>query len=282
MIKPALLCAVLSLSMVREVSAQPRWTVRQNGDVVLYTSRDGQTICRNYPFLAQNTRRSASIAITRYLQLGGSDERTWTRVRSLSPTEVELAVQGFEMCMDYLDGVTTRNEYLAQRRTLAQLRTRLGLAAMREGAPPITPIPSGSGTPQYRLYRDPTYAFTVYYPAHLLAPQGEAVTGNGETFLSSNGAAKMRVYGVPAAFNEMQTAHAQARQRIRTVTYDDTGPAWFVVSGYDADGRIIYEYHAWRDGVRRVLVFQFSESMRRTIEVPLEIVQRSFRQAPLR
>jgi hypothetical protein len=281
MIKPALLCAVLSLSMVREVSAQPRWTARQNGDVVLYTSRDGQTICRNYPSLAQNTRRSASIAITRYLQLGGTDERTWTRVRSLSPTEVELAVQGFEMCMDYLDGVTTWNEYRAQRRNLAELRTRLGRAAS-EGAPSVAPIPPSSGSPQYRLYRDPTFGFTVYYPAHLLTPQGEAVTGNGETFLSSNGAAKMRVYGVQASFDEMQTAHAQARQRIRTVTYDDTGPAWFVVSGYDADGRIIYEYHVWRDGVRRVLVFQFSESMRRSIEVPLEIVQRSFRQAPLR
>jgi hypothetical protein len=281
MIKPALLCAVLALSMVREVSAQPRWTVRQNGDVVLYTSRDGQTICRNYPSLAQNIRRSASIAITRYLQLGGTDERTWTRVRSLSPTEIELAVQGFEMCMDYLDGVTTWNEYRAQRRTLAELRTRLGRAAMSESAPSVAPIPPGSG-PQYRLYRDPTFGFTVYYPAHLLAPQGEAVTGNGETFLSSNGAAKMRVYGVPASFDEMQTAQAQARQRIRTVTYDDTGPAWFVVSGYDADGRIIYEYHAWRDGVRRVLVFQFSPSMRRSIEGPLEIVQRSFRQAPLR
>jgi hypothetical protein len=280
MIKLTLLGAAFSLLVARDVAAQLPYTVEQVGDVIHYISRDKQTICRRYPWLAQNIRRSARIEITRYVRVGGVDERSWVRVRNLSPTETELAAQTFEICMEYLDGISTRNVYLAQRRALAELRTRLG----RPPAPaPPQPGPAPPGpAPDYRLYRDPEFGFTVYYPAHLLTPQGESVTGNGETFLSRDGAAKMRVFGVRGPSSDLEVSRGRTRQRLRSVDYADAGPNWVVISGFDADGRVIYEYAAWVDGVRRVLIFEYWPSVRRSFDGPLEIVQRSFRPGPLR
>ena len=236
MIKLTLLGAAFSLLVARDVAAQPPYTVRQVGDEIHYISRDQQTICRRYPWLARNIRRSATIAITRYVQLGGVDQQSWVRVRDLSPTETELAAQTFEVCMDYLDGISTWNEYRAQRRALAELRTRLGRPAIPA---PIRPTPAQSGpAPQYRLYRDPTFGFTLYYPAHLLAPQGESVTGNGETFLSRDGAAKMRVFGVRGPSSDLVASRERTRRRLRSVDYEDAGPNWVVISGFDADGRV--------------------------------------------
>jgi hypothetical protein len=255
--------------------------VQQQGDVILYISRDGQTICRNYPAQAQNIRRNATIAIGSYLQLGGSDERTWTRLRALVPNEAEFAVKTFQTCMDFLDGITTWDEYRLQRRRLADLQSRLsGLNAVPSS--PGRPQLATSATPaRYVLYQDPRFGFTIYYPAHLLTPQGEASTGNGETFLSPSGAAKMRVYGVREPLANLPAVRLRARQRIgSSKDYEDGGDTWFAISGFNREGSIVYEKHAWTDGVRRVVTFEYPQSIRRTMDPALEIVERSFRQAP--
>jgi hypothetical protein len=236
------------------------------------------------------------VAIRQYVAVGGGDEQTWTRIRELRPTEGEFEDTRFNICLDFLDGIISAQEYRIQRRALNALLTRFGGASASAQAqvvaPPSTragvasasqlPGASGSGTsPNYRLYQDPTFGFTIYYPAHLLAPQGEAVTGNGETFLSRDGVVRMRVYGVRGPRTDLNPARARARQQFSEITYDAAGSTWFAISGYDGRGWIIYEKHAWTDGVQRVLRFEYPRSAKALTDPAVEIVERSFRQAPL-
>lgn len=79
-------------------------------------------------------------------------------------------------------------------------------------------------------YDNARFGYSICTPDGL-TPQGEAENGDGQTFLSGDGA-KLIVYG---GFNALDETLAQRRaatiERLGPASYSKTGRGWFVVSG---------------------------------------------------
>lgn len=96
----------------------------------------------------------------------------------------------------------------------------------------------------YKTYVNSRYGFSIDYPDYLI-PQGEAVNGDGQVFLSKDGEAELRVYAraciddrdtTPAEF--LRKADAEKVKEGRVISYRAKGKGFAVVSG--TKGKQIY------------------------------------------
>ncbi len=90
------------------------------------------------------------------------------------------------------------------------------------------------------VYHNARFGYSIGYPADFI-PQGESDNGDGQRFLSPDGAAMLMVW---AGFNALETPlheefESALTDRHREVTYKTIKDNWFVISGYD-QGRIFY------------------------------------------
>lgn len=93
-------------------------------------------------------------------------------------------------------------------------------------------------------YVNVRYAFRICYPTDLLAAQGEADNGDGQTFTARDGA-QLRVFGTGNTLDRSLTAEAQGQARgylgnNGRVTYRAATPEWAVISGDDGRANLFY------------------------------------------
>jgi hypothetical protein len=97
--------------------------------------------------------------------------------------------------------------------------------------------------PTWATYANTRFAFSICYPKDLLVPQGESPNGDGQKFLSKDGA-QLLVYGSNNALNEslddvLNSMATRLTGQTGKVTYKAVKPAWFALSGQQ-DSTIFY------------------------------------------
>ncbi len=92
-------------------------------------------------------------------------------------------------------------------------------------------------------YVNQRFGFAIDYPQNLLTPQGEATNGDGQRFVSRDGQAELLAYGAYNALEQSLDAllKSDAGRNGRRTTYKTGHADWFVISGYEPDGRIFYQ-----------------------------------------
>src|SRR5574341_1362650 len=113
----------------------------------------------------------------------------------------------------------------------------------------------------YRTYHNARFNYSISYPFKVLIPQGEAVNGDGQKFLSQDGRAEMLVYGSHNSLDQtLREVYEQETSRAehpdRTVTYRVLRAGWFVVSGVE-NGRVFYQKTMLREGVFKTFRIEY-------------------------
>ncbi len=90
-------------------------------------------------------------------------------------------------------------------------------------------------------YCNDRFAFCVSYPEGFMG-QGEAGNGDGQTFLSKDKQAEILAYGELAVeeISENLTDVYESATRHLNVSYKVVKPDWFVISGLNKEGKIVY------------------------------------------
>lgn len=134
----------------------------------------------------------------------------------------------------------------------------------------------------YRTYRNARFDYSISYPRDLLVPQGEAVNGDGQRFLSRDGRAEMAVYGSNNSLDQtLQQVYSQETARSsehpdRTVTYQVIKRDWFVVSGTE-NGRIFYQKTLLRNGVFKTFRIEYDDAQKQVFNPVTTRIANSFR-----
>ncbi len=92
----------------------------------------------------------------------------------------------------------------------------------------------------YENYCNSRFQFCIDYPRDLTS-QGEAENGDGQIFLSKDKQTEVRAYGMMAIeeFDKLSQQYETAITGI-TVSYKVIKPSWFIFSGTDKKGNIVY------------------------------------------
>ncbi|SET77168.1 hypothetical protein [Stigmatella erecta] len=117
--------------------------------------------------------------------------------------------------------------------------------------------PSADG---WNTYANSRYGYSVAVPAGLQG-QGESGNGDGQEFQDSSGKAVLKVWAAPVveldgtpesktdlAWNRKAAVERWRKQKVR-ITYQPKGKGWWVLSGEDAQGRIVYLKQLEKEGV---------------------------------
>ena len=121
--------------------------------------------------------------------------------------------------------------------------------------------PSAART-NFKTYNNARFGYTISYPANLLAPQGEADNGDGQTFTGEG--VKMTVFGT----NFLETKNFQdefnvtlAKYRAENISYKFYRKDYFVFSG-KSDGKIFYQkvMEKSASGVYVTVIIEYDES----------------------
>jgi hypothetical protein len=129
----------------------------------------------------------------------------------------------------------------------------------------ISALIEGQIQNKYRIYHNVRFDYSISYPANILFPQGEAVNGDGQKFLSRDGRTEMLVYGSHNSLNQSlrqvydEETSRTSEQPNRVVTYQVLRRDWFVVSGIE-DGRIFYQKTLLRNGIFKTFRIEYNES----------------------
>ncbi len=113
-----------------------------------------------------------------------------------------------------------------------------------------------SGSPT--SYANDRYGYTIEVPAGLTG-QGESANGDGQVFQDAAGQVSLRVWAsqvvdlgdaerMDLAWARRETLQRWREEGIR-VTYQPKGKGWWVLSGEDAKGRVVYLKQLEKGGV---------------------------------
>lgn len=169
-------------------------------------------------------------------------------------------------------------------KSAARLACLLAGLILGAGIPVIAPAPAlPVAQAGFRPYLNARFGYRIDYPADFI-PQGESDNGDGQVFLGQDGA-ELRVWG---GYNIFQATPASAlqeelrrsRENQRRVTYQTVGRDFFVVSGYEPDGRrIFYLKTVVRPSLQAGFEFVYPASRRERYDRDVEAIARSLRLA---
>jgi hypothetical protein len=135
---------------------------------------------------------------------------------------------------------------------------------------------------QLMEYRNERFGFKLKYPSVIFIPEASPESGDGQTFNSVDGAARIVTY---AALNDEKLSLAQYRRTLMTeyngydmLDYQPQGKTWFVLSGFRGD-RIFYEkiMFSCRNQVVNVLAISFPTAEKRFYEPIVEQLEDAFK-----
>jgi hypothetical protein len=90
-------------------------------------------------------------------------------------------------------------------------------------------------------YCNDRFSFCIKYPSQFVG-QGESSNGDGQVFLSKDKQAKITTYGILVLeeVNDDFNEEFKNAGRGLNVTYKVFKPNWFIISGTDSKGNIVY------------------------------------------
>jgi hypothetical protein len=141
------------------------------------------------------------------------------------------------------------------------------------------------GQPGWTPYKNPRFGYTLSYPAGVFTPQPPPDNGDGQSFLSADGRAKVVVYG---ALNSENFTPSKYRETILRefggydqMDYSPTGKTWFVLSGFRGEN-IYYQKVMFSCGgsVINVLSVTFPRAEKKFYEGLVETMEDNFKPAP--
>jgi hypothetical protein len=132
----------------------------------------------------------------------------------------------------------------------------------------------------YLTYNNERYDYSIDYPLGVLYPQGEALNGDGQRFLSKDkrGKAFVAAWG-NALFHTMKQEMNEdidpKSNPKRIVTYRILKKNWFVLSGYE-DGKIFYEKMLLKHGFFYDYGIDYPKDQKRLWDPVVRRMARSF------
>jgi hypothetical protein len=107
----------------------------------------------------------------------------------------------------------------------------------------LAPVQARDGIERldWQRFAIPQYGTTVLYPARIFAPVGEAETGVGQRFESSNGRASLSIYSRDNSAGETPIAYLKNNMRVARagLDYERVTRSFFAIS-MERDGLIYY------------------------------------------
>ncbi len=128
-------------------------------------------------------------------------------------------------------------------------------------------------------YVNQRFGFAIGYPQDLLYPQGESANGDGQTFVSKDGRAVLIAYGAYNALDQSLDAllASDSSRNGRRTTYTAKRADWFVISGYEPDGRIFYQKTLLRQDVLYSFELRYPQQQKARYNPLTGIIGKSFR-----
>ncbi len=135
---------------------------------------------------------------------------------------------------------------------------------------------------EYRIYHNARFDYSISYPANLLIPQGEAVNGDGQRFLSKDSRTELLVYGSYNSLGQslsevfVQESGPSTEHPNRIVTYKVLRKDWFAVSGTE-NQRVFYQKTMLRDSTFKTFRIEYDQTQKPTFDSITAIIARSFK-----
>jgi hypothetical protein len=135
---------------------------------------------------------------------------------------------------------------------------------------------------RWSSYKNERYGFVLSYPSSVFTPQPPPEKGDGQTFVSQDGRAKIVVYGTlnderfsPQAYRETILKQFGGYDRM---DYSPTGKTWFVLSGFRGEN-IYYQKVMFSCGgnVINALSVTFPRAEKPFYENLIEVMEDSFK-----
>jgi hypothetical protein len=163
------------------------------------------------------------------------------------------------------------------------------IAAAQTGPGPAPAAPPQTTQAQsqqaWASYKNPRFGYTLSYPSGVFTPQPPAANGDGQSFLSTDGRAKLVVYGAQNSENFTPSKYRETILRefggYDQMDYSPTGKTWFVLSGFRGEN-IYYQkvMFSCGGGVINVLSVTFPRAEKKFYEGLVETMEDNFKPAP--
>lgn len=121
----------------------------------------------------------------------------------------------------------------------------------------VATAPSQEG---WSTYANDRYGYSIGIPPELVG-QGESGNGDGQEFKDATGKVSLKVWAsmvveldgetgakTDLAYSRKRTLEGWSKEGVR-ITYQPRGKGWWVLSGVDSKGRVLYQKQLEKDGV---------------------------------
>jgi hypothetical protein len=110
----------------------------------------------------------------------------------------------------------------------------------------VVAAPSTDG---WATYSNARYGYSIGIPPGLVG-QGESENGDGQQFQDASGKVRLRVWASHKMEDDERRTYLESwREQGIRVTYQPRGKGWWVLSGEDKEGRILYLKQLEKNGV---------------------------------
>ncbi|MGZ3806408.1 MAG: hypothetical protein ACXVB4_19515 [Pseudobdellovibrionaceae bacterium] len=136
---------------------------------------------------------------------------------------------------------------------------------------------------KYSKYTNPRFGYSISYPSDLFIAQGESDNGDGQKFVSADGAVLL-VYGSYNVTNEslkeyyadVIASNANTPNQVLNVTYKQMKDNFFVFSG-TLRSKIIYQKTILRNGIFKSFRLIYDQSQKKTYDPVIRNLLLSFK-----
>ena len=147
-----------------------------------------------------------------------------------------------------------------------------------------TAVTGAAAAERWETYRNQRFGYVLSYPSSVFKAQPPSEKGDGQTFLTADGRAKIVVYGT---VNDEGFSPAEYRKTILKefagydmIDYSPQGKTWFVLSGFRGD-MIYYQKVMFSCGnkVINALSVTFPTAEKKFYEGLIEVMEDNFKPA---